>query len=132
VRKTPAQELSRLWRNRAKHLNGRARMYQAEGHLTPGDLREIVRRDGSCCVYCNLELDYEQPKNGGVTTTTSASFDHIIRLCDGGSNTYENVVCACQGCNQRNGKKSIENPVEAALERLRWFLARKPGARGAA
>lgn len=112
-----------LWRNRARHLNMRARMFQAEGHLQPNDLREIVRRDGSQCVYCDRSLDYTKR---GASTDTDASFDHIIRLVDGGSNTYENVVCACRGCNQRNAKKSEADPQEAAIERLRWYLARKP------
>lgn len=115
-------ELSRLWRNRAKTLNGRARMFQAEGHLEPGDLREIVKRDQSRCVYCNRELDYLSRGDG---TSATASFDHIIRLVDGGSNSYENVVCACRDCNQRNAARSHDDPQAAAIERLRWYLARK-------
>jgi len=101
----------------------RARVFQADGHLYPGDLRAIVDRDKSQCVYCQCELDYT--KSGG-NTDRDASFDHIIRLCDGGSNTYENIVCACRGCNQRNAKKSLSDPQDAALERLRWYLGRKP------
>ena len=117
---------TRLWQNRSRSLNMRARAFQAEGHLSGPDLREIVRRDHSRCVYCNTPLDYEvgsQNRNGNGL----ASFDHIIRLCDGGSNTFANVVCACRDCNQRNAAKSRADPNEAAVERLRWFLARKPG-----
>jgi 5-methylcytosine-specific restriction endonuclease McrA len=112
-----------LWRNRARSLNMRARMYQADGHLKAHDLRRIVERDRSRCVYCDQELDYEV---AGSNTKNDASFDHIIRLVDGGSNTYENVACACRGCNQRNASKSITDPEAAAMDRLRWFLARKP------
>lgn len=116
-----------LWQNRSRHLLHRARMFQAEGRLSATDLRHIVRRDGSRCVYCNRELDYTQAGNGKAD---AASFDHIIRLADGGSNTYENVVCACRECNQRNARRSLDDPQAAALERLRWYLARKPqGAR---
>lgn len=111
-----------LWRNRARAMNERARMHRVDGHLTPGDLRLIVERDGSRCVYCSRGLDYTVAGNGDKE---SASFDHVIRLVDGGSNTWENVVCACRGCNQRNAKKSIEDPEAAAMERLRWFLGRK-------
>ncbi len=104
----------------------RARVFQAEGHLQPGDLRKIVERDKSQCVYCSYELDYSK---AGNNKDHDASFDHVIRLCDGGSNTYENVVCACRGCNQRNAKKSHDDPQAAALERLRWYLGRKPATR---
>lgn len=117
------RELATLWRNRARNLNERARMFQAEGHLHPQDLREIVKRDGSRCVYCDRALDYTRR---GASRDTDASLDHIIRLCDGGSNTYENVVCACRGCNQRNASRSQADPQGAAIERLRWYLARKP------
>lgn len=117
--------IRRLWRNRAKHLNSRARMYQAEGHLTPNDLREIVRRDESKCVYCDRALDYEVSQEEGKG---DASFDHIIRLCDGGSNTYENIVCSCRTCNQRNNKAMEVDPVAEGIKRLRMFLGRKPHA----
>lgn len=116
---------SNLWRNRARNLNERARMHRCDGHLTPGDLKKIVERDGSRCVYCERELDYSVAAENGAKSTTAATFDHVIRLVDGGSNTWENVVCACRGCNQRNANKSIEDPEAAAVERLRWFLARK-------
>lgn len=116
-----------LWRNRSRSLNMRARAFHADGHLTPNDLREIVRRDRSRCVYCNRQLDYEK---AGGNREEDASFDHVIRLADGGSNTHENLVCACRGCNQRNAKKSLTDPSAAAIERLRWYLARKPGNTG--
>jgi hypothetical protein len=127
--KTQAQQIAALWRNRARHLNQRARVHGAEGHLSGTALREIVRRDGSACAYCDVSLDYEQPRNGGVgLTSQSATFDHIIRLVDGGSNTPANVCCSCRGCNQRNAKRSLEDPTGEAIERLRRYLARKPHA----
>lgn len=118
------ERASHLWKNRARSINMRARVFQADGHLKPADLREIVRRDHSRCVYCNTPLDYESGSQNG---NGPASFDHIIRLCDGGSNTFENVVCACRYCNQQNAAKSEADPEGAAVERLAWFLARKPG-----
>ena len=120
---------AKLWKNRARSLNMRARAFQADGHLHPHDLREIVRRDNSSCVYCDRGLNYETAGGNG---DFDASFDHIIRLADGGSNTPENVVCACRRCNQRNAKRSLNDPTGAAIERLRWFLARKPQARSVA
>jgi 5-methylcytosine-specific restriction endonuclease McrA len=94
------------------------------GHLLPEDLRAIVERDGSQCIYCNRYLDYQARGNGDQH---AASFDHIVRLTDGGSNTYENVACACRTCNQRNNSASIDDPESEALRRLRIFLSRKPG-----
>lgn len=116
------RRLSHLWRNRAKHLNLRARVHRA-GYLSPADLREIVRRDGSRCVYCKKELDYTRADANG---RNDSSFDHIIRLVDGGSHSYENVCCSCRSCNQRNAARSITDPTGEAHDRLRRFLARKP------
>lgn len=110
-----------LWRNRAKHLNLRARVHGA-GYLSPDDLRLIVRRDGSRCVYCEKPLDYEK---GAPNGKGEASFDHIIRLTDGGSHSFENVACACRPCNQGNARRSQEDPTREALDRLQRYLARQ-------
>lgn len=117
-----------LWRNRARSINMRARAFHADGHLHPNDLRYIVARDQSRCVYCQRALDYE---TAGANGTHDASFDHIIRLCDGGSNTMGNVACACRHCNQLNNKRSTTDPEGEAIARLRRYLARKPGAQAA-
>jgi 5-methylcytosine-specific restriction endonuclease McrA len=93
--------------------------------MSGADLREIVRRDGSRCVYCGRVLDFEAGESG----KGDATFDHIIRLVDGGSNTPDNICCACRTCNQRN---NLAHDTETALARLRLFLARKPGRRMAA
>ena len=121
--------MSRLWQNRARTINERGRMFAADGRLTGADLREIVSRDGSRCVYCSKTLDYNtaQPSGKG-----DATFDHIVRLCDGGSNTFANVVCSCRTCNKLNNKASLDDPEGEAVRRLRFFLARIPGAARAA
>jgi len=88
-------------------------------------LREIVARDGSRCQFCPLVLDYSK---AGDNSDGAASFEHVVRLCDGGSNTPENVVCCCRGCNGRNNTRSLSDPMGAALERLQLHLGRKEAA----
>jgi 5-methylcytosine-specific restriction endonuclease McrA len=56
------------------------------------------------CVYCRKELDY-----------TEATVDHVLTMKSGkGDNTYENIVCACGGCN----KSKNDRPVLEYLRKL--------------
>ncbi len=56
--------------------------------------REVFRRDHHTCQYCSATRDL--------------TIDHVIPLSKGGSHTWENVVTACQSCNQRKGDRLPE------------------------
>jgi len=67
--------------------------------------KNIIRRDGHQCQYCG---------RGEVTLTV----DHVIPRSKGGNDSWENLVAACVGCNNRKGDRT---PSEAGVK-----LQRKP------
>jgi 5-methylcytosine-specific restriction endonuclease McrA len=91
------QAEDRLWLNRAHGLNRRARKAGVVGTVSPSALKRIVLRDQSSCVYCGAYLDYSV--RGTLSDVHLPSFDHVVRLVDGGPHLENNVVCACAKCN---------------------------------
>jgi len=55
--------------------------------------KNILRRDGHRCQYCG---------RGDLPLTV----DHVLPLSRGGDDTWENLVCACVGCNNRKGDRT--------------------------
>jgi len=55
--------------------------------------KNILRRDGHRCQYCG---------RGDLPLTV----DHVLPLSRGGDDTWENLVCACDGCNNRKGDRT--------------------------
>jgi 5-methylcytosine-specific restriction endonuclease McrA len=60
--------------------------------------REILRRDHHTCQYCG--------------STKRLTIDHIIPRSKGGKHTWDNVVIACERCNQHKGDRT---PHEAGM-----------------
>jgi 5-methylcytosine-specific restriction endonuclease McrA len=58
--------------------------------------RNIIIRDGHTCAYCGL-------------TKGPMTVDHIIPKNQGGSDTWENLVCACERCNNLKGDRTPKN-----------------------
>ncbi len=52
----------------------------------------ILTRDGFMCMYCGEH---------------GSTIDHIVPQSQGGANTWENLVCACQSCNSLKADKSL-------------------------
>lgn len=69
----------------------------------------IIKRDNYRCQYCG-------------TDRTPFTVDHVVPRDRGGSDSWENLVCACTGCNSR---KRNRTPQEAGMQLLR--RPRKPG-----
>jgi 5-methylcytosine-specific restriction endonuclease McrA len=69
--------------------------------------RNIFYRDRNRCQYC-----------GKAFSQKRLNLDHVIPLSRGGKSSWDNVVCACLGCNTRKGART---PAEAAMR-----LVRKP------
>lgn len=67
--------------------------------------KNVISRDGHRCQYCG-------------TTRGAMTVDHVIPRTLGGSDTWENLVCACPRCNNRKGDRTAE---EAGME-----LKRRP------
>ena len=66
--------------------------------VPPVARREILRRDNYTCQYCG--------------NTKNLTIDHVIPRAKGGLNTWENVVIACEPCNNRKGNRT---PHEANM-----------------
>jgi len=67
--------------------------------------RNIFERDGYTCQYCARRLP-----------TPKLTLDHIVPRSRGGHSTWENIVVACIGCNDR---KANRLPAEAGLRLIR-------------
>jgi 5-methylcytosine-specific restriction endonuclease McrA len=67
--------------------------------------RNIFARDNNQCQYC-----------GKKYPTSELSLDHVIPRSQGGHNTWDNIVCACVGCNVRKGGRT---PKQAGLTLIR-------------
>lgn len=64
--------------------------------------RNIFARDQSRCQYC-----------GRRYSTSELSLDHVIPRSQGGTTSWDNIVCACLRCNVRKGGRT---PKQAGLK----------------
>ncbi len=69
--------------------------------------RNIFARDNNQCQYCGKKFP-----------TSELSLDHVLPRSQGGTSTWENIVCACVACNVKKGGRT---PREAGMA-----LVRKP------
>src|SRR5271157_6364707 len=67
--------------------------------------RNIFARDGNQCQYCGKKFP-----------TSELSLDHVVPRSQGGTSTWENIVCACVSCNVRKGGRT---PREAHMHLIR-------------
>ena len=70
----------------------------------------VYARDRNTCQYCGQRL----PR-------VELNLDHVIPRSQGGTSTWENIVCSCHVCNRLKGGRT---PREAGMKLLR--LARRP------
>ncbi len=66
--------------------------------VPPVSRREVLRRDRHSCQYCG--------------STKQLTLDHVIPRSTGGKHTWDNVVTACQRCNNRKGSRT---PIQAGM-----------------
>jgi hypothetical protein len=59
----------------------------------------VFARDGFTCRYCGAQAGQD-----GVELHA----DHVVSVADGGTDTYDNLVTACQKCNGGKGARSIQ------------------------
>lgn len=79
---------------------------RAYGRLLRYSNRGVWERDDYTCQYCGKK----------ITTKAYLSADHVIPRCQGGGETYENMVTACMGCNRRKGDQT---PRQAGMKLIR-------------
>lgn len=71
----------------------------------------VFARDGFTCRYCGAQAGQD-----GVELHA----DHVLSVADGGTDTFDNLVTACQKCNGGKGARSIAvaPTAEHVFERL--------------
>ena len=100
-------------------------------HSLPLDIKlYVIKRDKCTCQYCGKKGVFifryakpcvvENPKNIHLISqdnyngkdVISFEIDHILALCDGGTNTIDNLALSCRKCNRgkeirtRNGDRT--------------------------
>lgn len=61
---------------------------------------QVFARDKFTCVYCGAQAGQD-----GV----SLAADHVVSVADGGDNSMDNLVTACQRCNGGKGARSLQD-----------------------
>lgn len=74
-------------------------------HTVKFNRRNIFARDNNQCQFCGKKFP-----------TTELSLDHVIPRSQGGTSTWENIVCACVNCNVRKGGRT---PKQAHMSLIR-------------
>jgi 5-methylcytosine-specific restriction endonuclease McrA len=69
--------------------------------------KNVYARDEHTCQYCGSQ--------------SNLTLDHVIPVSKGGGNTWENIVCACNKCNQTKGDKLLKQ-----CKRLNMALKKQP------
>jgi 5-methylcytosine-specific restriction endonuclease McrA len=64
----------------------------------------IFARDKNTCLYC-----------GHKFPRSELNLDHVIPRSQGGTSTWENVVCSCHRCNRKKGGKT---PDQARMKMI--------------
>lgn len=73
----------------------------------PLNRRAVLARDNHTCAYCRQTFAVSQ-----------LTIDHVHPRAKGGEHRWENVVCACKGCNGKKGDRT--------LAELGWRMFAKP------
>lgn len=68
----------------------------------------IFARDGFACRYCGRQSD-----------SVKLEVDHIIPVCQGGTDDEANLISSCEDCNRGKGGKTIEQSAPTETDRLR-------------
>ena len=83
-------------------LNYYVRMRKRDIPMTK---RNVIRRDNMVCQYCGKH-------------SVAMTIDHVIPKSLGGTDSWENLVCACSECNSKKGDRT---PAQSIM-----LLKRRP------
>jgi len=71
-------------------------------------LRRCMERQQCICPYCEREMYFR-----GQQLKPVATVDHVIPLSKGGTNSIDNMVACCTGCNTAKGSMSVKEFMES-------------------
>jgi len=64
----------------------------------PENRIQIYERDDYKCRYCGKQL-----------TRWTVTLDHVVPVCEGGDNSFVNLIAACLDCNSRKHRRAVGN-----------------------
>jgi hypothetical protein len=65
----------------------------------------LVKQHGLVCHWCKIPVVRQQSFEGRQANNT-ATLDHVLSRIEGGTDTRNNCVIACHGCNWERGKET--------------------------
>ena len=80
---------------------------------------EVFKRDAFTCQYC-----------GSHPPTVILHVDHIIAVIEGGKNDMDNLITACEACNQGKGRRALSAIPVALSERAASIAEKEEQIRG--
>ena len=70
-------------------------------NLTTKFRHNLFKLQNGLCYYCNKEMSLTSRNKYGAPARNFATFEHLVRLIDGGKTNSKNVVLAHRVCNHR-------------------------------
>jgi hypothetical protein len=80
---------------------------------------DVFKRDGFKCQYC-----------GAHPPGVLLHVDHVVAVAEGGSNSDDNLVTACEPCNLGKGARSLQVVPQSLAEKARLIAEREEQLRG--
>ncbi len=111
--RSKALEQDRIWRlnnpDKVRAHNNKRRAYvsKSNGIFSKNDIHTLYESQDKKCFYCGCAI--VKNRSGVVDGFKLGHIDHYIALKNGGSNTIDNLVWACERCNVIKGARSIED-----------------------
>jgi hypothetical protein len=70
---------------------------------------EVFKRDNFKCFYCGVK-----PSDGDDVIL---EVDHVLPVCEGGTNDIDNLVTSCKDCNRGKGKTKLNDKNYSSLKK---------------
>lgn len=93
----------------SKKSQNRKREAKRRGYRSKISLSKLYKRDNGRCYICGCSCDYEDHQVIGGAFVVGPSYptvEHVIPLCKGGTDSWDNVKLACHSCNSKKGRTS--------------------------
>lgn len=78
-------------------------------------LRGLFERDNGICYLCGLPCNWDDcrtdDKGTFIVGRTYPTIEHVLPLCKGGTDTWNNIKLAHHGCNSTKGRRILEEHI---------------------
>lgn len=93
-----------------KRRTSRIHSLRRQKSKTSIPLKALYIRDGGTCYICGKQCSFDDHTtvNGHFVVGKSyPTVEHVIPICAGGADSWDNVKLACHACNSAKGRKSL-------------------------